>query len=129
ALQRYLDTKDDLYAGRKPRLTGDGLNVADLANRFLTVKRHKVDTGEIQFRTWKELLKTCEEIIKTFGRNRLVADLGADDFQELRTRLAKGRGLQALGNQVRRVRQLFKFAYDTRLIERPVPFGPDFRQP
>ena len=39
ALQRYLDQKDDLYAGRTPRMSKDGLTVRDLVNRFLTSKR------------------------------------------------------------------------------------------
>jgi len=37
ALERYLDTKDDLLAGRTPRNRG-GLTVRELVNRFLAVK-------------------------------------------------------------------------------------------
>src|SRR5215470_4637193 len=33
---------DDLHAGRTPRVTKDGLTVADLCNRFLTAKVRKV---------------------------------------------------------------------------------------
>jgi hypothetical protein len=38
ALQKYLDEKDDLHAGRTPRVKGDGPTVADLCSRFLTAK-------------------------------------------------------------------------------------------
>ena len=38
ALQKYLDQRDDLHAGRTPRGNRDGLTIADLCNRFLTSK-------------------------------------------------------------------------------------------
>ena len=37
ALDKWLDQKDDLLAGRTPRASGDGLTIRDLCNRFLTV--------------------------------------------------------------------------------------------
>jgi len=40
ALQKYLDQRDDLHAGRTPRTAGDWLTIRDLCNRFLTSKRH-----------------------------------------------------------------------------------------
>jgi len=129
ALKRYLDQKDDLLAGRKPRRPGDGLIIRDLCNRFLTAKRHRVTSGEVQLRTWRDYHETCKVIVRTFGRCRQVEDLRAEDFMRLRARLASGRGLEALGNQVQRSRTLFKFAWDNRLIKAPVSFGPDFRRP
>jgi hypothetical protein len=39
ALRRYQEQRDDLYAGRTPRVHGDGLLVRDLCSRFLTNKR------------------------------------------------------------------------------------------
>jgi hypothetical protein len=47
ALQKYLNERDDLYAGRKPRTSPDALTVRKLLNRFLTAKTHLVETGEI----------------------------------------------------------------------------------
>src|SRR6516165_11841724 len=46
ALACYQEQRDDLHAGRTPRLAADGLSVAELANRFLTGKRHLLDSGE-----------------------------------------------------------------------------------
>ena len=52
ALQKYLDQRDDLHAGRTPRVVGDGLDVADLCNRFLTAKKQLITTNELTLGTW-----------------------------------------------------------------------------
>jgi integrase len=129
ALEKYNLQRDDLYAGRTPRLTGDGLTIRDLANRFLTAKRHLVDTRELSARTFADYHATCERIIEAFGKTRLVSDLAADDFLHLRTELAKTRGVVALGNEVNRVRVVFKFAHDEGLIKSPVHYGSTFKRP
>src|SRR6476659_8490788 len=52
ALKKYLEQKDALHAGRKPRPDHEGLTVKELANRFLTAKQALVDAGELSPRTW-----------------------------------------------------------------------------
>src|SRR5262245_32027472 len=52
ALTKYLDQKDALHAGRKPRADAEGLTVKDLANAFLNAKQALVDSGELLARTW-----------------------------------------------------------------------------
>src|SRR3954453_9505706 len=47
ALAKYLDQKDDLFAGRTPRVSADTFCVRDLLNHFLTSKKRLVDAGEI----------------------------------------------------------------------------------
>lgn len=47
ALRRYLDQKDDLYAGRTPRTPCDSLTVRELLNRYLTAKKVLEESGEI----------------------------------------------------------------------------------
>jgi len=89
ALERWLDQKDELLAGRTPRVQGEGLTVRDLVNHFLTSKRHLLDTREIQSRTWQDYYATCERVVRVFGPGRLVADLAADDFDRLRADFAK----------------------------------------
>jgi integrase len=129
ALQKYLDEKDDLHAGRTPRKTGDGLTIADLCNRYLTAKKHLLDSNELSPRTFALYFSTCEKIIKAFGKNRLVSDLATDDFDQLRADRAKGRGAISLRNDVRHIRMVFKYAYDAGLVERQVRFGPHFKLP
>jgi integrase len=129
ALQKYLDQRDDLQAGRTPRGTRKGLAIRDLLNQFLTSKFRLVEAGEIVRRTLDNYKATGDHVVACFGRTRLVEDLAAEDFGKLRSDLAKRYGPQALAAEIQRVRAFFKFAYDGRLIEHPVPFGHDFRLP
>jgi integrase len=129
ALQKYQDQRDDLQAGRTPRVSNDGLTIRDLSNRFLTSKQNLVNTEELTQRTFNDYYITCERLISEFGRNRLVTDLASDDFERLRASLSKSRGPVALGNEVQRARTVFKFAFDSGLINAPVRFGPSFRKP
>jgi integrase len=130
ALDLWLAQKDDLLAGREPRPKTDGLTVAELANRFLAAKEHLRETGELTPRTWQGYYATCATVVKAFGRGRAVADLVPDDFRKLRAKLAQTRrSAVALGNEVQRVRSLFKFAFDDGLIPAPVRFGQAFAKP
>lgn len=129
ALAKYLDQRDDLQAGRTPRVQGDGLTVRDLANRFLTSKKTLRDSGELSPRTRGHYYSTCENLVEEFGKTRLVNDLASDDFEKLRTALAKTRGAHALAGKVQRVRTLFKYAWDEGIIDKPVRFGTTFKKP
>ncbi len=129
ALRKYLEQRDDLQAGRTPRVQGDGLTVRDLCNRFLTQKKSMVDSEELSPRTFSDYYATCERICDSFGKTRLVSDLATDDFERLRAGVAKTRALVGIGNAVRQVRIVFKFGYDAGLIQHPVRFGPGFKTP
>lgn len=130
ALEKWLAQKDDLLAGRKPRTVSEGgLTVRDLCNRFLTAKKHMRDAGELSDRTFQDYHSSCAGVVERLGANRIVADLRADDFQDMRAKLAKTRGPVALGNEIQRIRSVFKYGYDAELIDRPVRFGPSFKKP
>ena len=128
ALSKYLDERDDLHAGRTPRTNRDG-TIRDLLNRFLTAKRHLVDTREITPRTFADYNTTTDRLIEAFGKMRLVDDLASDDFESLRASLAKTRGPVALGNEIQRIRVVFKYAYDASLVDKPIRYGPTFKRP
>lgn len=129
ALELYQQQRDDLHAGRMPRASTDGVTIRDLCNRFLTSKQHQVDTGEITIRTFRDYNSTTDRIVRVFGKSRVVVDLAADDFESLRADIAKTRGAVALGNEVQRVRVVFKYAYDASLIDKPIRYGPTFKRP
>src|SRR5262245_40437084 len=89
ALKRYLEEKDDLHAGRKPRPDPAALTVKDVANAFLNAKQALVDAGELSKQTWVGYRQACDEVVSAFGKSRLVPDLGPDDFAKLRDQLAQ----------------------------------------
>jgi len=129
ALQRYLDQRDDLFAGRTPRVQGDGLTVADLCNRFLTSKKHTLDIGEITGRYFRDLHTTCSRLVNVFGKTRLVTDLDTSDFERLRDTMAETMGPVARKTEIQKTRGIFKYGYDAALIDRPVRYGPSFKSP
>src|SRR6476620_1244386 len=52
SLKKYLEQKDDLHAGRKPRDTSEGVTVKVLCNAYLNHKKAFLDAGELSPRTW-----------------------------------------------------------------------------
>ena len=129
ALTKWLDQKDDLLAGRTPRAKTEGLTIGELCDRFLQSKDKQREAGEITFMTRCDYKETTDRIVAQFGKNRLVADLGSDDFEALRASIAKTWGPVALGNEIQRVRVVFKYAYDSSLIDQPMRYGPMFKRP
>jgi integrase len=129
ALQKYLDQKDALHAGRKVREATEGATVHNLVNRFLNQKKALVDTGELSPRTWADYKAACDAVVAGFGKKRLLDDLDPDDFTSLRNKLAKRYGPHRLGTTVQYIRSVFKYAADVQIIDRPVRFGPEFRAP
>jgi integrase len=129
ALELWLAQRDDLLAGRIPRIPGEYLTVASVCNQFLTAKQQLIETSELSARSWGEYYSTCESVVSEFGKGRAVDDLRPEDFAKLRRSLARRNGPVRLGNEIQRVRTLLKWAFDSELIDRPVRTGPDFRKP
>ncbi len=129
ALVKYLDQREDLLAGRTPRAARDGLIMRDLVNSFLSAKRYLVDTGEIAATSWVDYHRACGRALAVFGKTRLVDDLAAEDFAQLRKEFSKTLGPVALGNEVQRIRGLFRWGYDEAQIDKPVRYGQSFKRP
>ena len=131
ALERFNREWPFLKDGRAvpPIDTGDGCTVRLMCNAFLTSKQAKLDSGELSPRSFNDYFRTCEILIGQLGRDRRVDDLRPDDFAGLRKTLAKTRGVVSIKNEVTRCRIVLKFAFDQRLIDRPVHFGQSFDVP
>jgi integrase len=129
ALEAYKAVADDLHAGRTPRVKGEGLTVADLCNAFLTAKHRKVSSGELSSRSLMEYREITDKLVALFGKDRLVDDLAADDFEALRADLAERWGPVRLGNGITRVKSVFKYGLDNGLIEKAIRYGGEFKKP
>ncbi|HWB11553.1 MAG TPA: hypothetical protein VG826_20145 [Pirellulales bacterium] len=129
ALATYDAKIADIVAGRPPRTSGDGLVLRDLVNRFLTTKKNLVDNNELTTRSFADYHQCCARLIDAFGKHRLVSDLTVDDFEAHRRKLAETRGPVSLGNEIQRVRTVFKYAYDQGLIAAPLRYGQSFQKP
>ena len=121
---KYMLERDDLVAGRIPRdRQPGGYTIQALCDKFLEQKRAKLPTGEISQRSIDDYERTCAKITCSFNENRLVEDLTPDDFARLRGEMAENYGPVRLGNEVIRIRCVFKFAFDWGLITTPVRYG------
>ncbi len=129
ALQKYLYQRDALHAGRTPRTSPKGLTVRELVNRFMTSKKVLLGNAEIVQRTFDDYYVVCRRVVGVFGPDRLVVDLAAEDFAQLRAAFAKTRGPVSLTNDITRARSVFKFGFDEGLIDRPIRYGQSFKRP
>jgi integrase len=129
ALELYQEQKDDLHAGRTPRVKRDGLTTADLCNAFLTAKHRKVGSGELSARAFMEYKEITDMLVAAFGKTRLVEDLAADDFENLRADMTERWGPVRLGNGITRVKSVFKYGFENGLMATPVRYGGEFKKP
>ena len=126
ALERYLEVKDDLLAGRRPR-PRDGFTLRDLCNHFLTAKKRQLDGSEITPRTFHDYHRVCERVLEALDGNRLVEDLAPEEFGRLRDKLAETMGPVALGNEISRTRVVFRFRVQQRPCGPPNPLRCHFQ--
>jgi len=132
ALKYYLEVKDDLLAGRRPRPRGsDELTVANLCDLFLGSRERRVETGDLERRTFKEYRTEAKRIVAELGRTTVVEQLRPEDFAELRAKLGKGVNPKTLEGRITRVRAIFNYADKNGLLERPLSriWGTEFAKP
>ena len=130
AIQQWIADRDDLLARRKPRSRNSSeLTVKGLLDAFLTGKLDRVKTGELSLRTYEDYLRVLQHVADEFGKNRLVTDLAASDFAALRQSFAERHGPVRLSKDVTVTRMAFRWGFESGVIERPIKFGPDFKQP
>jgi integrase len=128
ALQKYLEQRDDLHAGRTPRPHPDALTVKDIANAFLNAKQEALKAGELSPRTWADYRSIMDALVGGLGKHRRVDDLAPDDFAALKAKLARRNGPHRMCTVIQVVRSAFKHAYESGQLDRPTRFGPSFKR-
>jgi integrase len=130
----------DVVAGRvrgtvvsdDPSSRSDGdVTMGVLRDRFLTAKSDALDAGDIVPRSYFDYKATMLMLIQQFGEHRRVDDLTPADFENLKRYMTRDRdwGPSKRGNEITRVKMVFKFAYDSELIDSPIRFGQSFKKP
>jgi integrase len=140
ALENYLRVAADLHAGREPsavNLHPGSPTVKDACNCYLNYQFQKVQAGEIRPKSFEDCRRIAGSLAKSLGATRPVSGLTPTDFQRFRLRISqrglngksKGLGPHAQSRTITIVRSIFKHAYDSDLIDRPVKFGSGFERP
>lgn len=106
-----------------------GWRVGEVINEFLTTQDERVGQGEIQKITFDGLQSIGKLIVKHIPKNRMCESLKPADFQKLRNAMVKQYTPAVCRVNMTRVRQIFKWAFDQRLIEKPVFYGAGFKSP
>lgn len=132
ALDRYLDERHELKAGRIPKSresNSDKCEMEYLVNHFLTSKKRKLGRNEITERTYGDYLTACRRILDFFGRARDASGLGAEDFRAFRDSFPDGWGLATQSDQIQRTRTVFNHGKENGLIKEVPRYGSDFQKP
>jgi integrase len=141
ALNRWIDSKDDLLAGRKPRerKRGGDCTLEAAVNLHLCHVNNQVERGEKSDRWFEDMKATGALILEALGRSWSVDALTAEDFAVLYDRLAKTKKVKGqpqrqvrhatLNNRIVRVRTMFNWLLKTGVLEKPPAYGSKFDLP
>ena len=128
ALQKYLDERDDLQAGRIPQRVSSGVvNVGSLVNLFLAQWEAKVQSGTISPRTFVDYRDCAKMLIEKLGRSTAADTLAPTNFAGLRNQWASKYSSGRLNKLVTMTRTIFKWSWESDLLKVPVKLGPDFK--
>ncbi|MEX0653500.1 MAG: tyrosine-type recombinase/integrase [Phycisphaeraceae bacterium] len=130
ALKKYQRIGPDLHAGRQPRTdeNQDGLTLAELCGRYLLTRRRDLEAGKISRRTYRNYELITVNILEWLDGGVRVAEMTPQHFETLRQQAARQWGLTRQSTFAVWTRTIFNWAYDQRLISRPIEFG-SFRGP
>lgn len=134
ALAQYLAERDDLHAGRRPRVRHNGEpTLADALNAFLSHKKGQQDGGELNERGYAAYVRVCDIVATTLGKQRHLATIDHTDLDRLRAALSMGkRGRPVKPNtlsiDLNRARSIFLFANEN-MLDRPIKYRRPLKGP
>lgn len=128
ALDKYEREKAALHAGRTPRPSTEQFTVKDLVNHFLAAQEDRLASGDITSATHRYYTSAATCLVEHFKR-RPVVDLVPEDFAKLRKVISDRWGPYRVSNTVQYIRGIFKFGFESGLVDRPMQFGPGFKRP
>lgn len=133
ALAKWLAEKDDLLAGRKPRVSGGRLTVEDACNHFLDHLEEQVANGSVASRWYEDNKRSLSLFCEAVGRKWSAEGLRPEDFAEATKRFWQCRSGKAspvtVRNHVHRVKGLFNWLVKDGRIKHLPSFGARFDPP
>jgi integrase len=125
ALQKYLDERDDLQAGRQPKRQPGSVTTEYLIRAFLDRQQSRVAAGDISPITLNDHHEIGRLVAQHLGKTTDAEQLSQSDFQ--RFRLALRFSPARVSKIVTATRGMFKWAAEAGVIAHPPKFGPDFK--
>lgn len=103
------------------------LTVYDINNLFLGAKNKQKESQDLSEASFQSYLNTCKRMSE-FWYDRPACTLHPQDFSAFKEYRAKALNVVSLGNEIVRVKTIFKWAAGLGYIQ-PLDFGPDFKKP
>lgn len=101
----------------------------DLCNAFWKSKKAAMLCNDLSPRSFRDYELTTDLLVAHFGKTQRVDDLAPEDFRALKLALSKRLSAVSLGNTINRIRCVFKYAVDCKLIKEKVNYGQEFNRP
>ena len=114
--------------GVKPKDDGAG-TLQQISNIFLNHHSKRAIDGELNVRSFRDLQTSILAFVKLVGRETRIGDIGSAHFAAFRAALVN-RGLHgsAMNKTITLIKQLFNYAYDEDLIDKPMRYGQSFEK-
>lgn len=128
ALNKYLADKDDLQAGRIPhsRLSSDRPTTENVVNLFLKRSEDRVKAGDLSAVSFADYVVVGKQVVEHLGRGTDPEQLRPQDFASFRFAMMEKYSLSRWSKIVAVARSMFKWAFESEVIDRMPRFGPDF---
>lgn len=127
ALERYQREAGYLHQGEEPPVEGL-LSIKDLVNLYLARQLGRCESGAITRRTYIDYLAEGRQLLDLLGRDRLAESMRPPDWAKLRVQLAETSNPTTLLNRIRRIRGIWKWAFESELLPAP-RYGGEFSRP
>lgn len=104
------------------------MSIEEATQLFLKDKQASVARGELSERTCREYKDTCDRLVAFLGDQKAIVEMNPADFAKFRDHRAQTLNLVSLGNEVTRVKTLFKWLHQSRYLKESPHFGPTFKK-
>ncbi len=132
ALKELNHVLTEIKAGRDPldAIKSEAVTLFEVCDRFIIDRKQRQKEGLLTQRSLDDYERVVTRLRKVFGDETPAELIGPADFARLRETISRTRGIVALGNEIQRVRSVFRFAEAAGLVNRnSINFGPAFRKP